>query len=163
MGVRSGMKITRMLAHLNGVVHAAGLSSSFVSAFYGELGEDGTVLYANAGHPPPILRGAGGIVELEGGNMVLGPSPDVRFRRRFCHLRPGDVLLAYSDGIIERQRDDGRMYGVEGLEAVLDEMQGVGAGAILDRVFETAHAFGEGAAWEDDATAVVIRREPARR
>lgn len=163
MGVRCRLKVTRMLADVNGVVHAAGLASSFVSAFFAELGQDGSVLYANAGHPPPLLRSVQGIVELERGDMVLGPSPDVQFRRRFCQLRPGDLLVAYTDGILERSGAGEAFFGVEGVRSVVDEMQGASAQEVLDRIFEAAHAFGRGDDWDDDATVLVIRRLPAAR
>ena len=162
MGLRSGLKVTRVLEGLNEVMHDSGLTSSFVSVFYGELSEDGTLLYANAGHPAPLLYGADGCVELAWGDTVLGPARGARFHRRVAQMAPGDVLIAFTDGILERHDDQGNMFGLGGIEAALGDPRGLSAQEILDRLFDAAEAFGAPAEWDDDATALVIRREDVR-
>ena len=160
MGLRSGLKVTRVLENLNEVMHDGGLTSSFVSVFYGELADDGTLLYANAGHPAPLLYRADGCVELAWGDTVLGPASGARFRRRVVQLDPGDVLVAFTDGILERHDETGAMFGQEGIEAALGDPRGLSAQEILDRLFEAAEAFGAPEPWDDDATALVIKRQP---
>lgn len=158
MGVRTQRKVTRVLRDLNRVMHEGGLTSSFVSAFYGELTTDGALLYANAGHPPPLLRKASGIVKLAGGDTVLGPSADTRFRRHFCHLDIGDVLVAFTDGILERQSPDGAWYGLDGVKRVLAAAGDASAHRILEQLFDDAATFGAGDTWDDDATVLIVRR-----
>jgi serine phosphatase RsbU (regulator of sigma subunit) len=159
MGLRSGLKVTRVLENLNEVMHDGGLTSSFVSVFYGELSDDGTMLYANAGHPPPLLYRADGCLELAWGDTVLGPARGARFRRSVVQLEPGDVLVAYTDGLSERRGLEGGMFGLGGIEAALGNPRGVPAEQILDRLFAAAEAYGVPGPWDDDATALVIRRE----
>jgi len=158
MGVKTQRKVTRVLQDLNRVVHEGGLSSSFISAFYGELTSDGALLYANAGHPPPLVLAGSEVVELAAGDSVLGPSSDTRFHRHFCCLDPGDVLVAFTDGFLERRAPDGAWFGVEGVRRVLESARAHPAEDVLDRLFDEATRFGAGHPWEDDATALVVRR-----
>ena len=164
MGIEKDLKIAHVFAKLNRVIHRSRLSSRFVSVFYGELEADGNLVYVNAGHPPPILffrapkPGHPGDQELSVGGTVVGPLPEVRFRRGFARMRPGEVLVLVTDGILERPDSAGEFFGVEGVRALVQGHREASAGEILDRLFEAANAHGEGRPWDDDATAVVVRR-----
>jgi sigma-B regulation protein RsbU (phosphoserine phosphatase) len=163
MGIERELKVAHVFAKLNRVIHRSNLSSRFVSVFYGELETDGNLVYVNAGHPPPLLffqdptRG-NGYMELDTGGTVIGPLPEVQFRRGFARVRPGEVLVLCTDGILERRDRAGEFFGGEGLRALVREKTGSSAGEILEGLFAAALAFGDGRPWEDDATAVVVRR-----
>ncbi len=66
-----------------------------------------------------------------------------------------------TDGIIERRDKAGEFFGLDRVRAIVREMQAQPAQAILDRLFDTAFAWGEGRPWEDDATIVVLKRDEA--
>jgi sigma-B regulation protein RsbU (phosphoserine phosphatase) len=166
MGIEKELKVTHVFAKLNRVIHRSNLSSRFVSVFYGELEGDGNLTYVNAGHPPPLLffedpTRDPSYMELATGGTVIGPLPEVRFKRGFARLRPREGLVLCTDGILERRNPRGEFFGSERLRAVVREKEGRSAGEILDRLFEAALSFGDGRPWEDDATAVVVRRNPA--
>ncbi len=93
-----------MFRKLNRVIHRSNLSSRFVSVFYGELERNGTLIYVNAGHQPPLLFDAEGVQELSTGGTVIGPLPEADFRRGFVRLHPGAVLVMCTDGILERRK-----------------------------------------------------------
>ncbi len=158
MGARPETKVTHLLAQLNRVVHASGTANSFVSTFYGELDTDGHMIYVNAGHPAPLLLYGRGARELEQGNVVLGPQPDARFRRRFARIEPGAVLVLYTDGIIERQDATGDLFDVHRLRETARTASHGTAEQIVDSIFDAAQRFGNDLAWEDDATVVVVKR-----
>jgi serine phosphatase RsbU (regulator of sigma subunit) len=63
-----------------------------------------------------------------------------------------------TDGILERRSPAGEFFTEEGLKRVVRAAFDASAEEILDRIFEEAGAFGEARPWEDDATAVVVRR-----
>ena len=164
MGIEKELKVAHVFEKLNRVIHRSRLSSRFVSVFYGELEADGSLVYVNAGHQPPILffkehrRDRPCEMELTIGGTVIGPLPEARFRRGFARVYPGDVLLMLTDGILERPDKAGEFFGVDRVRAIVRELQDQPAQAILDRLFETAFAWGEGRPWEDDATIVVVKR-----
>jgi phosphoserine phosphatase RsbU/P len=143
------------------VIHRSNLSSRFVSVFYGEIESGGNIVYVNAGHPPALLFSGERMLELATGGTVIGPLPEVRFRHGHARMDAGDVLVLCTDGILERRNRAGEFFGQERLEAAVRDARGESAAAILERVFEAARAFGNTRYWEDDATLVVLRREPA--
>ncbi|HVQ27988.1 MAG TPA: PP2C family protein-serine/threonine phosphatase [Vicinamibacteria bacterium] len=163
MGIEKDLKVAYVFSKLNRVIHRSNLSSRFISVFYGELEADGNLIYVNAGHFPPILffknpAGPQMQMELATGGTVIGPLPEAQFRRGFARVRPGEVLVLCTDGILERRDAKGEFFGTEGLSAVVRQNMDAGAQEILDRVFETTIAFGEGRPFDDDATLVVVKR-----
>ncbi len=164
MGIEKELKIVHVFAKLNRVIHRSRLSSRFVSVFYAELEADGNLVYVNAGHPPPILffrepkPGLPADQELSVGGTVVGPLPEVRFRRGFARIRPGEVLVMCTDGILERPDASGEFFGARRLRQVVLDNRGGGAQQILDRLYEEAQTHGGDRPWDDDATAVVVKR-----
>jgi sigma-B regulation protein RsbU (phosphoserine phosphatase) len=158
MGIEKDMKMGYAFRKLNRVIHRSNLSSRFVSVFYGELESNGNLLYVNGGHQPPLLFLKKEIVPLMTGGTVIGPLPEVKFKRGFAHFDRGAILLLCTDGIVERRNPSGEFFGEDRLKALVSEMRGEPAQQILDRLFETVIAFGRDAPWEDDATVVVLRR-----
>lgn len=146
-----------MFSKLNRVIHRSNLSSHYVSAFYGELEPNGQVSYVNAGHQPPLLFRKDRVLELRTGGTVIGPLPQVSYRRGLVRLDPGSVLVLFTDGIVER-RAHGDEFGDERLKRVVQESQGLPAAQLLDRILGAAFRYGEGRPWEDDVTVMVIRR-----
>jgi sigma-B regulation protein RsbU (phosphoserine phosphatase) len=163
MGIEKDLKVAYVFTKLNRVIHRSNLSSRFISVFYGELEADGNFIYVNAGHYPPILffkdpPGPQQQMELATGGTVIGPLPEAEFRRGFARVRPGEVLVLCTDGILERRDGKGEFFGTEGLSAVVRQHMEASAQEILDRAFETTVAFGEGRPFDDDATLVVVKR-----
>jgi sigma-B regulation protein RsbU (phosphoserine phosphatase) len=166
MGIEKELKVAHVFGKLNRVIHRSRLSSRFVSVFYGELEEDGNLVYVNAGHQPPILffgeprAGHPCEAELSTGGTVIGPLPEARFHRGFARVRRGEVLLLCTDGILERRDRSGEFFGIERVKTLVRESQREPARVILDRLFEASLAWGEARPWEDDATIVIVKRLP---
>jgi len=88
------------------------LNSEFLTAFYGVLSPDGRRLrYCNAGHEPLILMREGKIRTLDVGGLVLGIDPSARYEWAEHLIKPNDLLVLITDGIIEALDFDDRAYG----------------------------------------------------
>ncbi len=167
MGMSRELRIGPVIERLNRIIHRGGPSSSFVSLFYGELEDNGNFFYVNCGHKAPLLFRAGAGQEappesLASGDIVLGPVPDARFKRQFVHIAPGDVLLLYTDGVNERRNAPGEQFGDARIARAAQAAAGRGVRSIVEAVVSAAAAWGDTAAWSDDATVVGVAREPAR-
>ncbi len=118
--------------------------------------------YARAGHPKPLLRrAAGGCEELEGQGLPLGVDRGARFaaalEEREAQLEAGDVLLLYTDGVIEAG-PAASQFGLERLkEAVLKAPLAGTAREFLDSVTGALDAFLDGAPFGDDVTIVCLK------
>lgn len=158
MGLEKHLRMEYVFSKLNRVIHRSNVSSRYVSVFYGELESNGGLSYVNAGHQPPLLFRKDRIVELRTGGTVIGPLPEVSFRRGHVRIDPGSVLVLFTDGIVERRGPADTFFEEERLKRVVQESHGAPAGHLLDRILDMAHAHGEGRPWEDDVTVLVIRR-----
>jgi serine phosphatase RsbU (regulator of sigma subunit) len=120
---------------------------------------NGTLDYCSAGHPPSLLLRAGGRLEwLSEGGMLLGMAGDASFRTGHVELHAGDILLAYSDGVIESCNSSDQEFGSERLEAQL-RLTGTGsADAVLFSVLAAVQDFAAPNVLTDDTSIVVVRR-----
>jgi serine phosphatase RsbU (regulator of sigma subunit) len=162
MGVEKDLKITAVMRRLNHVIHRSGLTSRFVSLLFAELEAEGNIVWSNAGHDPGLLVRADGSVDMmTSTGIVMGPLEEAEYRRRMLHVEPGDTLVLYTDGVVERQ--NARSDEEFGLERFKDELraaiaEGLEADGICDRILDRLSEFGDGSAWADDVTMLVIRR-----
>jgi serine phosphatase RsbU (regulator of sigma subunit) len=134
----------------------------FLTLFLGLLGRDGTVRALNAGHSVPFLWRAGKVTRIEKVGPALGMVPDEPYRAHDpVPMEKGDVLLAYTDGLIEARKpgEGDAFFGEDGALRVLDTLAREGASAreICARLVEAALSH-SGGLREDDITVVVVRR-----
>ena len=158
MGVERDLKITRMVERLNRVIHQSGLTSRFISLFFGELERNGNLSYINAGHPPPLLLDSRGIRELMVGGMLLGPDPGATYKLGFVHVDRGATLIAYTDGVIEREDPKGNLFGLGRLGEWLRGSEGTPSEDAVADLMRRLTEFGDGAPFEDDVTVLLVRR-----
>jgi sigma-B regulation protein RsbU (phosphoserine phosphatase) len=168
MGLRMGMardfKIVRTVERLNQIIHKSTLTSRFVSMFYGELEPNGVFIYVNAGHPPPFHLSAAGVVRrLEEGGAVLGPVMDASYERGFVRMMPGDIIVLYTDGMIEAtpaDNESGPEFGVERLIDIARKLAGRPSKEIAEAMMKAVELYrGDGEA-QDDRTVVVVTYPP---
>jgi phosphoserine phosphatase RsbU/P len=159
MGMAGNIKIDFMMMRLNQVIHKSNLSSRFVSLFYGELEEFGHLVYSNAGHPPPIFFSKDSIIELHRGGMVLGPNPKAMYKRGFAFFEPGDILIIFTDGIIEARNKSEEEFGIERVTRIVLDNREMEAQTIVEKVFSAVHAFAGTDRLTDDQTVVLIKRK----
>jgi serine phosphatase RsbU (regulator of sigma subunit) len=119
--------------------------------------DDGAqILLASAGHPPPLVLRAGGVVEaVPAGGTLLGVIRDVVHSDVSVRLYPGDALLCFTDGVTEGRRA-GVMFGDDGLAEALGSCAGLDADAIAERVTQTALDY-QGGRTQDDLALLVLR------
>ncbi|MFQ6091826.1 MAG: PP2C family protein-serine/threonine phosphatase [bacterium] len=158
VGIEKDFKITSVIERLNRVIHKSSLSTRFISLFFGELDESGDLFYINAGHVPPILFDDGKISALSVGGLLLGPTPEVKYRRGYIHMHPGALLLCYTDGVVERSNPEKVQFGTEHLTRLVQEHSNLSAELLVHTIMDAANCFGQKAAWDDDATVIVIKR-----
>lgn len=116
----------------------------------------GTVRFANGGLTPPVVRRADGRFEVrtEGG-VFLGVTAVASYPDAVVELDAGDVMVLYTDGLTEAQRGD-RMFGLEGVQAVLGRHAHRRAGDILEELIQAVRAYADRPL--DDLTVVVLKQ-----
>ena len=164
MGMARDMKIVRTVERLNQIIHHSTLTSRFVSMFYGELELSGLFIYVNAGHPAPFFLSASGEVQyLEEGGPILGPLSAATYDRGVVRLKPGDMLVMYTDGLTETHQivegvgETDEEYGVKRLQEVARKHQGRSSKEVIEAIFEDLEEWSGDQTPEDDRTVVVVR------
>ena len=144
-----------VLTALNDQIAASTQRGMFVTLVFAVLDPaSGRLSVANAGHLPPLVRPPGGGVPLALEDDVgppLGIMPGVAYSARDRTLEPGEVVVLYTDGVVEAQDADGSFFGMERLEGILSETDGSPV-EVFDRVLEAVEAFVAGHSQHDDLT-----------
>jgi hypothetical protein len=117
------------------------------------------ITVATAGHPPVLIkRPTGEVLEVGSGSFPLGAIDGATYVEDRVDLVPGDVLLMYSDGLVETIDREGEQYGWDRLRRLLEEIGGdVSAKLIRDRILREVWDFKSDAQQIDDVTMVVVR------
>ena len=109
-----------------------------------------------------IFRAAGDIVRLDVGGPVIGLIEGCAYDQGTVTLEPGDVFVAYTDGVSEAMNGDHEEWGEDQLAATTLPARSVACQELIARIMRAADDFVAGAPQHDDMTLVVVRRaEPA--
>ncbi len=131
--------------------------ATFYFALYDETSQ--TLRYTNAGHLPPILLRKGVPELLQVTGTVVGAFPFSRYEEKQVQLSSGDVLVAYTDGIVEPENEYGEMFGEQRLTDLLSKNAERESAEIIARVIEAVDQWtGAAAELQDDMTILVARR-----
>lgn len=145
------------LSAVNHQVYASSFSGRFATLFYGVFDASTRVLrYVNAGHNPPmVIRLDGCILYLEAGGAPVGIFPDWKYEEGRIQLNPGDLLVAYTDGVTEATDPAGEFWGVEGLARAAAGHAAESPEGIVSAIFSAMECFSQGQQ-NDDATVAVL-------
>jgi phosphoserine phosphatase RsbU/P len=147
-----------VLTLVNRALCRRSVAGKFVTAFYGQLAPDGTLTYCNAGHNAPFLVHAAGFTRLEAGGTPLGLFEAASYETGTVRLAPGDLLVAFSDGVTEAMDAREEEFGDVRLEACLAGAWSRPAREVAQRVKQTLREFCAGTPARDDITLVVLAR-----
>jgi serine phosphatase RsbU (regulator of sigma subunit) len=155
----------RLLSQLNETLVGFGLQDRFCTVLYAELHPGPDVLkvkISNGGHPYPyILRSDGRVEEIAISGTLLGLLSDVSFEELELVLGPGDVLVAYTDGVTEARNPTGAFFGTDGLVQTLPGCTGRPAAWVAHRI-ELAVTEHQAGVPPDDIAIVVVEGLPDR-
>jgi hypothetical protein len=150
-------------ARLNHLLVAKSASNRFASLFWCAYDPASHQLrYVNAGHPPPLRlsRTTGGAVEVDrltDAGLVLGIVARASYRTVAVDAHPGDLLVIFSDGLVEASNSRGEPFGDARLLAVARTLLDRPSREVADAIFAAVRAFVGGTRIEDDQTLLIVR------
>lgn len=157
---RSG-SCAELAAKMNRFLYGSTAGNKYATFFYAQVDPvTHTLRFVNAGHNPPYLvrRTSTGIEaqQLKAGGTVLGLFPESDYEAGELRLCPGDMLVAFTDGVSEALNVQGEEFGEARLEALLVNAMGCSADAISDRLTTAMRDWIGGAEQHDDLTFIVL-------
>ena len=152
------LAVRAIMRRANRFFHESVEEGKFVTLFYSVIDvQHRRMIYANAGHTPPVLLRAGGEVELlEEGGVPLGLFNSPRYFEGHAVLSQGDLLALYTDGVVETPDLDDTPYGLDRFIAKLQQARTSSAKEICSAVIQDVRHHGS-VARQDDRTLVVFK------
>ena len=160
---RTGKGPGALFEFANHHLHSKRIDGTFVTAFFAALDpKDHTLVYARAGHNPPLIKNAGSggaVVRLDDvGGLPLGILEDASYEMGTRRLERGQTLVLYTDGITEAMNPKREMFGVEGIERALHECSGEPA-CVVNSIMTALRTHEAGTRPADDQTIVALKVE----
>ncbi len=174
---------TRVVERINKEFAAVGTAGEFATALMAtHWGPTGEVDITNAGHPPPLffsgrsgrwayLPGDDAGVKSPAGDARAGPGPDVplgilnetTYTRRRLRLAPRDLLLFYTDALVETRDEAGQFLGPDRLVRLVSGLDAGRPEALVGALYEAVRGYARREALDDDATILLmVRNEDTR-
>jgi sigma-B regulation protein RsbU (phosphoserine phosphatase) len=158
------MKISPMMYRMNQLVNKIFSDDKFTSLFYGEISTDkkGLCLYSNAGHNPPMFysKKSKSISLLQPTGPLLGPAPNSKYETDSINFHEGDLLVIYSDGIIDSANEKYEFYEEERLKKIIMKTAHLTPKEIVQNIIDDVIKFSTSeSSYQDDKTLVVIKRK----
>lgn len=158
--IRPGLDLDEAMASINRHVHGMTSTGHFVALFAAVLDpRNGLMEYCLAGAEPALwLRQNQPSEWLNRGGPVLGIDPNAHYPCGIVRLSPGDVVIPYSDGVVDEEDADEEPFGRQGLLDAVTEVSTRSSAEIRDHVLKRVQGYAAAEEAVDDTTLVVIRR-----
>jgi phosphoserine phosphatase RsbU/P len=135
-------------------------SSQFVTVLYGILDlETNEFTYARAGHEPPLIVHADGVVERlpHSSGMAIGLWENITLDQRVIKLSHGDTLLLYTDGMTDCRNPEGESFGLDRIKSLLGSFGKLRGQEVCDQLLDSLLKYQNGSKQDDDVTLVSIQ------
>ena len=160
--VDEGLEGPVLVERLNHQVMKQAPRSRFVTLFVGILDPvTGAFSYVNAGQNPPLVRrGDGRYDSLREGGMAVGMFEQATYQAGTTQLAVGDVLVMFSDGVVEAENEAEQPFDEAGVRAIVDQRTWSSAKELSWALFAAVQRHTDDRRLMDDLTTLVARRLP---
>jgi sigma-B regulation protein RsbU (phosphoserine phosphatase) len=156
----TGDDLAALLKAVNHQAYSSSLANRYATLFYGVFDNaKRTLRYINAGHNTPmVLRRDRSVEWLEATGAPVGMFPNSIYEEKVVELEAGDLVIAYTDGVVEATNQNGEEWEVQGLlkAAVHGAQRSRNAPDLVNLIFHSMDDFSQGHQ-TDDATLAVVR------
>ncbi|MGZ5619617.1 MAG: PAS domain S-box protein [Methylobacter sp.] len=135
-------------------------SDYFITLFYLQYNVINHQLsFANAGHPPPLLFNSSQTEcrRLDADGLILGVNKNVVFEEKTMRLYQGELILFYTDGLIEAENANGEFFGLKRVNDILVQHAQQPPQAIIEILLEQLKQFCRTESFNDDIALVIFK------
>ena len=155
-----GIDPEKILTQVNNTLYPDNESCMFATIFCGILNVNtGEIVFANAGHNPPLLWRKNGNPEFINPHkgFVLGVMEGIDLKKERLKLNPEDILILYTDGVTEAMNYKNEMFSKERLKNVVASSKTRDVKELTNIIRESIKDFVKGTPQSDDITILVIK------
>jgi sigma-B regulation protein RsbU (phosphoserine phosphatase) len=165
LATEQNIPLAALAARMNRLLHRSTGSSAYATFFYAQIdGRTRQLRYVNAGHNPPcLLRYAAdqsadqSMVELPAGGTVIGLFPESSYEESMVELHPGDVLIAFTDGVPDALNPQDEEFGDERLKDLLRRTAHLPVDEMASAIASELKRWIDNAVQFDDLTFVLVK------
>ena len=153
------LPLPELAESMNHFLYRSTGTNSYATFFYAQWSDcDRRLRYVNAGHNPPyILRAGGTIEELPAGGTVIGLFPRANYEEVALDLYPGDLLIAFTDGVPEALNPAEEEFGEDRLKSVARSITHLSVEEMSSHIVTEMKAWIQDAPQYDDLTFVLLK------
>jgi len=151
--------VNLLVSRVNKIFYRDRVRNMFASMVYLEIrsGSD-TVTLLNAGHFPPLIRRGADVEELSKGDPGIGIFPEMSYTEKSILLNPGDMMVVYSDGLIDSKNLSGEFYGIQRFKRFLSTTDRKDAAATGEMILRDLENYSKNAPIYDDISLALLMR-----
>jgi sigma-B regulation protein RsbU (phosphoserine phosphatase) len=159
LGGNGVVSTATLVARLNRQLYENTSAEKYATFYCGVYDDqNGSLVYTNAGHLPPILIRRGKASRLAANGMVVGMFPDSPYEQSVIELQSGDLLTAFTDGITESEDGKGEQFGEQRLTELLIRNSDRPLDEIVQIVTQNVRDWAYDLDNQDDTTMLLARR-----
>jgi serine phosphatase RsbU (regulator of sigma subunit) len=156
--VHENNSLSKLVEMLNSQIYSVTSDNKFATFFYAVYDDVAqTLTYCNAGHNPPLFFNGKEVKRLHTGGTVVGIFPDSKYGQETISLHPGDLLVAYTDGITESLNDSGEEFGEDRLIQLIQKYPAMDANKMKGIIIEEVLSWSSAEERQDDMTIIVAK------
>ncbi|MCP4147749.1 MAG: SpoIIE family protein phosphatase [bacterium] len=146
------------ISHLNNLIALTTEPSLFVTSFMCRVNlEKMKINYVNAGHNPPFILRGNDVIKMDQRFLAVGVKPGISYEMIEEELRPGDLLVLYTDGIVETENIDEQQYTLSRLIDFMKNHREFSADDIKKAFIHELRAFVGLGSFDDDITFIIVK------
>jgi len=150
--------VEKFIARANTMICDFTHGNRFITLFLMLLDDDRReVTYVNAGHATPFLISGNKVEKLEKGGFLTGFIEDSVYEKETRSLLPGDVIVVFTDGVMEVENPAGEEFGEERMIAYIKKNKRLAAQDLATGALKRLKEFSQGKKFRDDCTLVILK------
>lgn len=147
-----------LMTGMNRALSAVTRSEQFVTLALGIVDSRArTLIYTNAGHPPPLLLRDGEWLSFQSHGLFLGVEPEANYSSTMWELAEGDVLVGFTDGVTETMNRAREVFRRQGIKSTIPAAGNAAADAIAETIWRRLESHNPGQPLHDDRTLLVLK------
>jgi sigma-B regulation protein RsbU (phosphoserine phosphatase) len=157
-GMSLGVSPEKVFNHVNHFLCGHASVGRCATMFIGRIDAEGMLEYLYGGHPSPLLIRDGKVSDLyTEGTLPVGLADEAVFEATRVRLEPNDVLVLFSDGIVEAANTQNELFGFERLNEIATQCARASIETVMKTILDAVENFSRGAGQADDLTLLIVR------